>query len=135
MAVIADLLAERQARRAALAGLFLPGRGAFGRTPKFAVQNSRQRWEGSEYALARDSWVWMEVALGSLAALSVPLRVAAPRGYLGFVPWLIIYAAGFSYVAAVTLWQSARLSKLRTRSAVHTAEDTPRGARTPSRVS
>ncbi len=92
--------------RAALVGLFLPGRGAFQRTPKFAVRNSGERWELSGYALKQDRWVWGEVAAGLFALWSILLIQA--EGRWGFVPWLAVYMLSFGYVAAVTLIQSAR---------------------------
>ncbi len=92
--------------RAALAGLCLPGRGAFQRTPKFAVHHPKERWEHSGYALKHDGWAWGEWAAGAFAAWSTTL--IGLQGRWGFVPWLVVYALSFGYVAAVTLAQSMR---------------------------
>ncbi|MBI3241195.1 MAG: glycosyltransferase [Chloroflexi bacterium] len=90
---------------AALAGLLLPGRGAFQRTPKFAVRHSEERWEHSGYALKQDRWVWGEMAAGVFAVWCA--FVVGLQGRWGFVPWLVVYVLSFGYVAAVTVIQSA----------------------------
>jgi hypothetical protein len=92
--------------RAALAGLLAPGRGAFQRTPKFAVHHPQERWEHSGYALKHNRWAWGELAAGAFAAWSA--FGIGLQGRWGFVPWLVVYLLGFGYVAAVTLAQSAR---------------------------
>lgn len=92
--------------RAALTGLFLPGRGAFQRTPKFAVHDPQERWEHSGYALKHNWWAWGELAAGAFAAWSA--FGIGLQGQWGFVPWLVVYSLSFGYVAAVTLVQSVR---------------------------
>ncbi|MGH2592647.1 MAG: glycosyltransferase [Anaerolineae bacterium] len=93
--------------RAALAGLFGHTRGAFLRTPKFAVSSISERWESSMYALPRDRWVWAELALSLLSLGGI--AAAGARGDWGFLPWLSIYVLGFGGVA----WSSVRQSMQR----------------------
>ena len=115
--------------RAALAGLFFAGRGAFRRTPKFAVRRSEERWERSSYALKQDPWVWAEILLGWFAGACVlRLHPAEASVYWGSVLWLIIYAASFGYVVTVTVLQTARRyvwAKAQPESATHTEADIP----------
>ena len=92
--------------RAALAGLVLPGRGNFERTPKFALRHAQEMWEHSRYALTPDRSVWGEVLLSIIAVVCIAF--AGPGGYWGFVPWLTLYAISFGYVAGVTILQTVR---------------------------
>ncbi len=116
--------------RTALAGLFFPGRGAFQRTPKFAVRRPEERWERSGYALKQDPWVWAEALLGWFAvACALRLYPSAEAGvYGGFVLWLIVYAASFGYVVTITVAQAARRyawAKTHPEPAAHTEADIP----------
>jgi cellulose synthase/poly-beta-1,6-N-acetylglucosamine synthase-like glycosyltransferase len=73
----------------------------FQRTPKFALRRSGDIWAGSAYALGGDSLVWGEVGLAFL----VLVLLAVPGVQWGFVPWLLMYAGGFGYVAGLNLYQ------------------------------
>ncbi|MCJ7624906.1 MAG: hypothetical protein MUO76_15500, partial [Anaerolineaceae bacterium] len=92
--------------RAAFAGLLLRRKGTFQRTPKFALKNRSGRWEHSQYALKQDLWTWGEMLLSFYGFFNVAFF--STQGDLGFLPWLIVYAAGFLYVGGVTLTQTAR---------------------------
>ena len=59
-------------------------------------------WVGSLYAPKGDWLIWGELGL----ALLVFLLLAVPGVRWTFVPWLYLYAAGFSYVALVNLHQT-----------------------------
>jgi cellulose synthase/poly-beta-1,6-N-acetylglucosamine synthase-like glycosyltransferase len=79
----------------------------FQRTPKFDLRRSADAWVGSVYALRGDWLVWGEVAL----AIMVLLLFAMPGIRWTFVPWLLLYAAGFGYVAAFNLYQTYQLRR------------------------
>jgi cellulose synthase/poly-beta-1,6-N-acetylglucosamine synthase-like glycosyltransferase len=102
--------------QAVLAGLFSNRRGEFSRTPKFNIQHPGQRWETSDYTLKHESKVWLELASGLLAAFAMMLSIQ--HSSWGVLPWLIIYAGGFEYVAAVTLMQTARQNLIANRKTI-----------------
>ncbi len=84
----------------------------FKRTPKFAVTRQSKTWQSSTYALPRDPAVWVEsvLALYSWGLLGWVLL----QGIWWLIPWLSMYAGGYSYIAGlafVQAWQtrSARL--------------------------
>jgi len=97
----------------------------FQRTPKYALRTNQDTWVGSTYAGEAGVSVWGELvlALYSLALLSVP------NVHWGLVPWLLVYAGGFAYVAGVSIYQDLkrRFWQSRARSAAgDTAGRTPR---------
>lgn len=77
-------------------------REVFQRTPKFAIHLPGDSWIDSMYAIGADGLIWGEIML-TLFALAL---LAAPRIHWGFAPWLLLYAGGFGYVAAVNLRQT-----------------------------
>ncbi len=116
--------------RATLAGLLLPGRGNFERTPKFALRHAKERWERSWYALKPDRWVWAEILLVVFALVNIAF--AGASGYWGFIPWLIVYSVSFGFVAGITIWQTARqraFARGRTRLARRTLGNTSNDVR------
>ena len=74
----------------------------FQRTPKFALHQKGDVWVASVYALSVDALMWGELGL---AAFALTLLIV-PGVSWGFVPWLLMYACGFGYVAAVGLIQA-----------------------------
>jgi cellulose synthase/poly-beta-1,6-N-acetylglucosamine synthase-like glycosyltransferase len=89
---------------AVLEGLFSKG-GAFIRTPKLNISNSRQKKQKIDHAYVAplSSMVWIEIALG-LYALVTGIVLAPYTGW-GIVPWMIIYMLGFFYIAGLNLIQ------------------------------
>jgi len=84
----------------------------FKRTPKFAITHQTKTWQNSSYALPREPVVWVELILG-LYAWGLLVWVLL-QGIWWLIPWLVMYAGGFSYIAGlafVQAWQtrSARL--------------------------
>jgi cellulose synthase/poly-beta-1,6-N-acetylglucosamine synthase-like glycosyltransferase len=77
-------------------------RQAFLRTPKFALRAAKDGWVSSRYALSENPFVWGELLMSMFAATLVIL----PKVNLGFVPWLLLYASSFGYVAGISLYQS-----------------------------
>jgi cellulose synthase/poly-beta-1,6-N-acetylglucosamine synthase-like glycosyltransferase len=103
-------------------------RQGFQRTPKFALQRPGDAWMNSVYALSRDSVVWGELGLVILALAAL----AVPGIHRGLVPWLLLYAGGFGYVAGVTLYQAYRYRRwlaTQTRATAGRAAHTPRSGR------
>jgi hypothetical protein len=87
-------------------------RQSFLRTPKFAVRELDDKWVNSEYVLGTDLFVWGELLLSLFAAT----LTIVPGVRLSFLPWLLLYAGSFGFVAGVSLHQSRqRLRWLATR--------------------
>ena len=82
-------------------------RGEFKRTPKFNIQQSADTWVGSIYALRGDWLVWAELLLAGM----VLVLLAMPSTRWTFVPWLLLYATGFGYVALINLYQTYQLRR------------------------
>jgi cellulose synthase/poly-beta-1,6-N-acetylglucosamine synthase-like glycosyltransferase len=79
-------------------------RDEFGRTPKFRLEERRDDWKGSRYALSFD-WAAMGEILAALYAL-IGVAVCFQRGNLFAIPFLTLYAVGFGYVACLTILHS-----------------------------
>jgi cellulose synthase/poly-beta-1,6-N-acetylglucosamine synthase-like glycosyltransferase len=88
--------------RAALEAL-LGVDSVFRRTPKFDLRTCADQWRAKQYALPNDAIVWAELAAATLAF------VAMLPGIWGHAvnvnQWLLIYGAGYGYVAVLSLWQ------------------------------
>lgn len=83
----------------------LTGRGsAFRRTPKFDLRDRRGRWADSVYALPRNPVVWGELGLAGYALFT--MVVLWPEHGWAIVSWMMLYAAGYLFVAGLTLLQS-----------------------------
>jgi cellulose synthase/poly-beta-1,6-N-acetylglucosamine synthase-like glycosyltransferase len=78
--------------------------GAFLRTPKFQIQESRARWQHSAYSLPLHPMILGEAFL-TLYALAACIVAAISQQY-GSIPFLLIYAAGFGLMVGVELWQA-----------------------------
>lgn len=96
----------------------LTGRGTpFRRTPKFNLLDRQGSWADSAYALPRNPVVWGELALGAYALLTMVLLW--PHHGWAIVPWVLIYAAGYFFVAGVSLAQSWQRRRAHTLAADH----------------
>lgn len=87
----------------------LTGRGSreFKRTPKFAVTGRSLQWQRSAYTLPHDPAAWIELLL-ALYALGL-LGWVISQGIWWLIFWMLLYAAGYSYVAGlafVQTWQT-----------------------------
>jgi hypothetical protein len=88
----------------------------FKRTPKFAITRQSKTWQNSTYALPRDPAVWIELVL-ALYSLGL-LGWVILQGIWWLIPWLSMYAGGYSYIAGlafVQAWQT-RAARLRATS-------------------
>lgn len=79
---------------------------AFQRTPKFRVAARGEGWTGNPYALGPEPQILGEVLLGLYALVTV--AVALVKGHFFAVPFLLLYAGGFGYVAALGWHHSQR---------------------------
>ena len=90
---------------AVLQGLLGKDRGKFVRTPKLNRGNARRQNEVIDRAYIQplSPIVWGEIALGVYALLSGMLL----GGYVGWdiLPWMMIYASGYFYIAGLNLVQ------------------------------
>ncbi len=77
----------------------------FGRTPKFRLEERRDDWRGSRYALSFD-WMAVGETLGALYAL-LGVGIALQQGNCFAMPFLLLYVLGFGYVASLTVLHSA----------------------------
>ncbi|MGD2039404.1 MAG: glucosyltransferase, partial [Anaerolineae bacterium] len=82
-------------------------RGEFKRTPKFDIKQSADSWVGSVYALRGDWLVWAELLLAGMVLVLLVL----PTTRWTFMPWLLLYATGFGYVALVNLYQTYQVRR------------------------
>jgi cellulose synthase/poly-beta-1,6-N-acetylglucosamine synthase-like glycosyltransferase len=81
-------------------------RDEFGRTPKFRLEGHSAAWKESRYALPFDWMAWGEMLAAAYALLGV--AIAFYRGNLFAIPFLMLYVAGFGYVASLSVLHSAR---------------------------
>ena len=88
-------------------------RSAFKRTPKFAITHTAKDWHTSTYVLPSDPTVWAEAAL-ALYAVSL-LLYSLLHGIWWLLPWLSLYAGGYTYIAYLSMRQAwEKRSTLRT---------------------
>jgi hypothetical protein len=90
--------------------------GTFARTPKFHLEGRQGRWSDSAYRLRPDWTIVGEIALAIYAMVGVGLAWA--RGSYGAIPFLGIYAAGFSLVAILGLTQWLRRGPVAARTPI-----------------
>jgi hypothetical protein len=88
---------------------FLGIGNVFRRTPKFNINTSSDHWQHSIYRLPLDGLTLAELALGCYSFFGAGL--AAVNGHQFAVPFILLYAFGFSYVGGQSLWD-ARLDLL-----------------------
>jgi cellulose synthase/poly-beta-1,6-N-acetylglucosamine synthase-like glycosyltransferase len=100
---------------AVIEGLFGKG-GVFVRTPKLNLQDTQKRMKPVDkaYIAPVNPLVWLEIILGLYAMLTA--AVLAPLIGWGVVPWMVIYALGFFYVAGLNLIQRRETSAKKLRS-------------------
>jgi len=76
----------------------------FKRTPKFAVTGRSSQWQRSAYALPRTPTAWLELLL---AVYAVGLLTwVMVMGIWWLIPWLLLYAGGYGYVAGLSFVQA-----------------------------
>lgn len=76
----------------------------FGRTPKFRLEERRDEWRGSTYALSFDWMAVGEILVALYACLG--LGICMQQGNYFAVPFLVMYVLGFGYVASLTILHS-----------------------------
>jgi cellulose synthase/poly-beta-1,6-N-acetylglucosamine synthase-like glycosyltransferase len=91
---------------AVIEGLLGKGGVVFIRTPKLNLQDAGKRTKPVDkaYIAPVGPLVWLEIILGLYALLTA--AVLAPLIGWGVIPWMIIYALGFFYIAGLSLIQN-----------------------------
>lgn len=92
----------------AIVEALLARRTAFQRTPKFRVASRHESWADNPYALGLEPQIWGEILLALYALATI--AVALVKGHLLAVPFLLLYAGGFGYVALLG-WLHSRPSR------------------------
>jgi len=87
---------------AVIEGLFGNG-GHFERTPKFDLGNTTGGWISGRYTPRHSAMVWGELFLAAYAMITVAVLWSADTWTT--VPWMMAYAAGYLFVAGLTLLQ------------------------------
>jgi len=105
---------------AVLEGLFGKSRGKFVRTPKFNLNDRQGSWAGSAYAMPVSPMVWGELGLGLYALVSC-LVLGARVGWQA-MPWLLIYALSYFYIAGLNLAQLLQTNHLNAGVAVSSGD-------------
>ncbi len=77
--------------------------GKFERTPKFDLGNGTGAWISGRYAPRHSAMVWGELALAAYAMVTVVVLWSSDTWTT--VPWMMAYAAGYLFVAGLTLLQ------------------------------
>jgi hypothetical protein len=85
----------------------------FKRTPKFAVTDRSAQWQHSAYALPRNPTAWLELLLAGYAAGLLIWVILT--GIWWLIPWLLLYAGGYSYVAGLAFGQAWQTRAMRLR--------------------
>ncbi len=78
-------------------------RSDFKRTPKFAVTDRAKTWQTSAYALPRNPIAWLELLLALYALFLLGWIVT--MGIWWLVPWMGLYAGGYSYISGLAFLQ------------------------------
>ncbi len=91
--------------RAVLEGLFGKQGGEFRRTPKFRLEDQSGAWQGRDYSMGVDWAALGEVGLALYALLGCLMAIEQAQWFA--LPYLLLYALAFGWVAAMTLWQAA----------------------------
>ncbi len=86
---------------------------AFKRTPKFAVTDRTDAWQASNYALPTDPTAWIELVLAVYAVALLIYGVSIGLWWL--LLWLLMYAAGFSYMAYLSFAQALQVHAARSK--------------------
>jgi cellulose synthase/poly-beta-1,6-N-acetylglucosamine synthase-like glycosyltransferase len=93
--------------RAVLEGLFCRA-GAFHRTPKFRLEERRDRWWGKRYRSSIRFHVLVELALGGYFAWA--MLALARAGLWAPLPFFLLYLSGFLYVGGLSVAHASRRS-------------------------
>ncbi|HEX9925396.1 MAG TPA: glycosyltransferase [Anaerolineae bacterium] len=101
--------------RAVLEALFNV-KSEFKRTPKFAVTDASRTWQASTYALPRDPVAWVELSL-ALYACGLLVRVTL-LGIWWLIPWMLLYAGGYTYVSGLAFVQAWEARSVRAEAMV-----------------
>lgn len=85
-------------------GLFGTKRGTFVRTPKLNITDSKDNRVAKAYNMPISPMIWGEFALAAYSV--VTMFVLIPRMGWGIIPWVMVYTAGYLYMAGLNLYQN-----------------------------
>ncbi len=88
-------------------GFFGRSAGVFNRTPKYRIESRNDTWQDKKYQVKVDKVVMMELAAGTLGALSIAKAVLSPSPNLGILPILFLYTTAYLYIARISMSQGA----------------------------
>lgn len=77
----------------------------FRRTPKFALESSKENWRSRSYVSSKGVTAILELALGLFFLLQT--FYAIYKGYIGWVPFLLLLQFGFIYVSLCSIIHSS----------------------------
>jgi cellulose synthase/poly-beta-1,6-N-acetylglucosamine synthase-like glycosyltransferase len=89
--------------RAVLEGLF-GGEGEFVRTPKHGVVQKMESWTKKRYKGNKNLSTYLELAFAVYFLATITLAVVT--GSWASIPFLVLFAVGFAYVGALSLYQA-----------------------------
>lgn len=98
--------------RAVLEALLNVG-NVFRRTPKFNVTTTTDLWQNSSYRLPADRLAFGELILGLYSFMSAGIAIASGNGVA--VPFILLYACGFSYVGLQGLREARSFKAAKTQ--------------------
>lgn len=81
----------------------------FTRTPKYGVIGNQVRRKSFKYVSLRSILPWFEAGL-SLYFLYF-INMACTKGQWSSIPFLVLFLLGFAYVASLSIWPSASISR------------------------
>ncbi|KCZ72335.1 glycosyl transferase [Candidatus Methanoperedens nitroreducens] len=79
-------------------------KGAFLRTPKFGIERRADRWDTKKYRLSFPFTTILELSLGIYALAALYISITTGSYFL--VPFLVLYALGYFYIAGLTVLHS-----------------------------
>ena len=78
----------------------------FRRTPKFALKSRKENWRSRSYVSSKEVTAILELALGLFFLLQT--FYALYKGYIGWLPFLLLLQFGFIYVSLFSIIHSSR---------------------------
>ena len=81
----------------------------FKRTPKFAVQDQKDTWSTTSYVSSKDVTAFFEFLLGIF--FLVQTCYAIYKGYIGWIPFLLLLQFGFIYISIYSFIHSWNKNK------------------------
>jgi cellulose synthase/poly-beta-1,6-N-acetylglucosamine synthase-like glycosyltransferase len=94
---------------AVMQGLFGTKRGTFVRTPKLNITDSKENTNSKIYTMPISPMIWGELGLAVYSVITI--FVLLPIMGWGIIPWVLVYTAGYLYMAGLNLYQHFGFSR------------------------